>query len=159
MRTFELEYFAQGRSELFWVGCECRELGSGEELVKMCLSHILLGQKARAWCLQWSRVLRWSSGLRGGDWGSWGLERFLCIGEVCENLILLPRVVLCSATVFKKRKRISKNWQLYIGHFEDLLLSHPSRVRLFCNPMDWDFPGKNTGVGCHFLSSFEDGWL
>ena len=31
-------------------------------------------------------------------------------------------------------------------------------VLLFCNPMDyilqgfpWDFPGKNTGVGCHFL--------
>ena len=19
------------------------------------------------------------------------------------------------------------------------------------NPVDWDFPGKNTGVGCHFL--------
>ena len=41
-----------------------------------------------------------------------------------------------------------------------LLLSHFSRVRL-CNPADgsqptrllcpWDFPGKNTGVGCHFL--------
>ena len=36
------------------------------------------------------------------------------------------------------------------------LLSH---VQLFCNPMDysypgscpWDFPGKNTGVDCHFL--------
>ena len=30
-------------------------------------------------------------------------------------------------------------------------------VWLFCNPMDcrllcpWDFPGENTGVGCHFL--------
>ena len=40
-----------------------------------------------------------------------------------------------------------------------LLLSHFSRVRL-CNPIDgsppgsphpWDSPGKNTGVGCHFL--------
>ena len=35
-----------------------------------------------------------------------------------------------------------------------------SYFQLFCNPMDcsrpgsscpWDFPGKNTGVGCHFL--------
>ena len=40
-----------------------------------------------------------------------------------------------------------------------LLLSHFSRVRL-CDPIDsslpgspipWDSPGKNTGVGCHFL--------
>ena len=42
---------------------------------------------------------------------------------------------------------------------EDLLLSHFSRVRL-CDliessppgsPRPWDSPGKNTGVGCHFL--------
>ena len=34
-----------------------------------------------------------------------------------------------------------------------------SHVQLFCNPVDWpsgllcpwDFPGKNTGVGCHLL--------
>ena len=39
-----------------------------------------------------------------------------------------------------------------------MLLSHISRVRL-CDPTDgsppgshpWDSPGKNTGVGCHFL--------
>ena len=36
-----------------------------------------------------------------------------------------------------------------------LLLSHFSHVQL-CNPIDgsphpWDSPGKNTGVGCHFL--------
>ena len=39
-----------------------------------------------------------------------------------------------------------------------LLLRHVSRVQL-CNPIDgsppgshpWDSPGKNTGVGCHFL--------
>ena len=40
-----------------------------------------------------------------------------------------------------------------------LLLSHFSRVRLFAAPWMaahqasrlWDSPGKNTGVGCHFL--------
>ena len=37
-----------------------------------------------------------------------------------------------------------------------------SLVQLFCNPMDcsppgscpWDFPSKNTGVGCHFSKLF-----
>ena len=40
-----------------------------------------------------------------------------------------------------------------------LLLSHFSHVRLCVTPIDgsppgshpWDSPGKNTGVGCHFL--------
>ena len=40
-----------------------------------------------------------------------------------------------------------------------LLLSHFSRVRLYETPRrqptrlphPWDSPGKNTGVGCHFL--------
>ena len=40
-----------------------------------------------------------------------------------------------------------------------LLLSHISRVQLCVTawtaahqaPRPWDFPGKNTGVGCHFL--------
>ena len=40
-----------------------------------------------------------------------------------------------------------------------LLLSHVSRVRLCVTPQTaahqaarpWDSPGKNTGVGCHFL--------
>ena len=38
------------------------------------------------------------------------------------------------------------------------VLSHFSRVQLFATPWTiahqaplWDFPGKNTGVGCHFL--------
>ena len=32
-----------------------------------------------------------------------------------------------------------------------LLLSHFSRVQLCATPRPWDSPGKNTGVGCHFL--------
>ena len=43
-----------------------------------------------------------------------------------------------------------------------LLLSHISRVQLCAPPIDgsppgscpWDSPGKNTGVGCHFLLQF-----
>ena len=32
-----------------------------------------------------------------------------------------------------------------------LLLSRFSRVRLCADPIDGSPPGKNTGVGCHFL--------
>ena len=50
---------------------------------------------------------------------------------------------------------------LYYNHLDYLcyLLSHFSRVRLCATPQTathqatrpWDSPGKNTGVGCHFL--------
>ena len=41
----------------------------------------------------------------------------------------------------------------------NVVIQSLGRVWLFCNPMDyspprrspWDFPGKNTGEGCHFL--------
>ena len=47
----------------------------------------------------------------------------------------------------------------YSKHLLLLLLSHFSRVRLCATPQtaahqappSWDSPGKNTGVGCHFL--------
>ena len=49
---------------------------------------------------------------------------------------------------------LPSHWPLLL-----LLLSHFSRVRLCATPetqptrlpCPWDFPGKNTGVGCHFL--------
>ena len=46
------------------------------------------------------------------------------------------------------------------SHFNKLSLFLFNRSVLFCDPLDcsppsllcpWDFPGKNTGVGCHFL--------
>ena len=39
---------------------------------------------------------------------------------------------------------------LYTSNNKLLLLSHFSRVWL-CETCPWDSPGKNTGVGCHFL--------
>ena len=36
-----------------------------------------------------------------------------------------------------------------------LLLSHPVVSDSFSTPWIEDFPGKNTGVGCHFLSPGE----
>ena len=52
-----------------------------------------------------------------------------------------------------------KKWEAGCSHFVLLLLSHFSRVRLCATPemaatrlpCPWDSPGKNTGVGCHFL--------
>ena len=46
---------------------------------------------------------------------------------------------------------------IYIFFFEDLLVLFSHYVRLFATPQTsrhlcpWDSPGKNTGVGCHFL--------
>ena len=56
---------------------------------------------------------------------------------------------------FKKEKK-----QIVIKVLLLLLLSHFSRVQLCATPerrqptrlpRPWDSPGKNTGVGCHFL--------
>ena len=55
-----------------------------------------------------------------------------------------------------------KSMNEWIGDALDMVCEHaqlPSLVWLFCDPMDCsppgssvhDFPGKNTGVGCHFL--------
>ena len=40
--------------------------------------------------------------------------------------------------------------RLHLYHSFVYLLNH---FQLFCDPVGcpWDFPGKNTGVGCHFL--------
>ena len=50
-------------------------------------------------------------------------------------------------------------WYIYIYNGILLLLSHFSRIQLCATPQTaahqalcpWDSPGKNTGVGCHFL--------
>ena len=43
----------------------------------------------------------------------------------------------------------SFNRQIFFRFFVVYSLSH---VQLFCSPPgSWDFPGKNNGVGCHFL--------
>ena len=53
------------------------------------------------------------------------------LGEICKPLILNTY-----ADVLIEKKEES-----------EVL----SRVRLFATPWTVDFPGKNTGVGCHFL--------
>ena len=69
---------------------------------------------------------------------------------ICQNKLCKWNEVnstLVSATHFLK---------VEINHVVVWLLS---RVRLFCDPLDcparllcpWGFPGRNTGMGCHFL--------
>ena len=60
--------------------------------------------------------------------------------------------------------RVGTNWHVERKHWPEGLKSKSkvnslSRVRLFATPWtvayhappSWDFPGKSTGVGCHFL--------
>ena len=56
-------------------------------------------------------------------------------------------------------------WQL-VSPFKAYLLSHISHVWLFATPWTvatrlypWNFPGKNTGVGCHFPTQGLNPWL
>ena len=61
-------------------------------------------------------------------------------------------------TPFSKVGRVAILW-IFACLLLLLLLSHFSRVRLCATPRrqptrlprPWDSPGKNTGVGCHFL--------
>ena len=74
-----------------------------------------------------------SEGQCSVHWSVWGVS----VNSVCLWTILLALSVLLLL----------------------LLLNHFSRVRLCAThrrqptrlPHPWDFPGKNTGVGCHFL--------
>ena len=52
-------------------------------------------------------------------------------------------------------KREQEEWSKYIGYIYTAAKSLQSCLTL-CNPIDgspasWDSPGKNTGLGCHFL--------
>ena len=58
-----------------------------------------------------------------------------------------------------KRPRLRRKSQTILMKWACVHAQLPSRVWLFCSPMDCtppgssvhDVPGKNTGVGCHFL--------
>ena len=75
---------------------------------------------------------------------------------LCHPLLLLP-------SIFSSIRIFSNESVLFISGGQSknllLLLSHFSHVRLYATPSTaahqapcpWDSPGKNTGVGCHFL--------
>ena len=82
---------------------------------------------------------------------------FVIGGSIVTSYFLIVR-----AYTFNPQKCF-KIYIIQYLHFTDkqtlLLLSHFSRVQLCATPRrqptrlprPWDSPGKNTGVGCHFL--------
>ena len=95
---------------------------------------------------------------------------------ICDGIQLVRNITLGRTSFYKRHiiqdnsknkgeKRLAYRKSLY-GHFGESVcvnLNHPQNVALFpgtmsniperacccCRP--WDSPGKNTGVGCHFL--------
>ena len=67
---------------------------------------------------------------------------------ISESLCCIPETITCS-NIKKFKKQINRWW-----------FSRPVTSNSFCNYMDYslprllcpfDFPGRTTGVGCHFL--------
>lgn len=62
--------------------------------------------------------------------------------------------MLLSQKILQERKQILRGWSLYLRYCCSVAQSCPillpphGLARLLCS---WDFPGKNTGVGYHFL--------
>ena len=91
------------------------------------------------------------------------LDRYMGLGE--DLFFVMSKLVHCFARIFNATaicvlsdifQHFRRNKHRYIVGVLLLLLSHFSHVRplrrqptrLLC---PWDSPGKNTGVGCHFL--------
>ena len=79
-----------------------------------------------------------------------------------RDITLPAKVRLVKAMVFPGVMYGCESWTVKKAErprIAMLLLSHFSRVRLYATdrrqpsrlPRPWDSPGKNTGVGCHFL--------
>ena len=46
---------------------------------------------------------------------------------------------------------VTSSHMLLLSHFSRVRLCEPHRQQPTRLPRPWDSPGKNTGVGCHFL--------
>ena len=78
---------------------------------------------------------------------------------LCQELASWPQLVWLRQLIKQLNKLSSPAWTVYpVDHSHnssEVTQSYPT----LCNPMDcsqkllclWAFPGKNTGVGCHFL--------
>ena len=75
--------------------------------------------------------------------------------QVCDPFVV---IFLVFADVLRSHRRLLVVWISKFKRDLKVKVKSLSRVRL-CGPMDcslsvlcpWDSPGKNTGVGCHFL--------
>ena len=89
----------------------------------------------------------------------------LCFYSTCPkgqrtNTVITPTASISIQIIHSDTQKMSTGWiHNHSGDTLLLLLSHFSRVRLCVTPQTaatrlphpWDSPGKNTGVGCHFL--------
>ena len=76
-------------------------------------------------------------------------------GKPKEKLDFIKIKNFCSSKdTFKKVKRSSREWEnIFVNYISDKSLKSEceSHVLLFATPWTWDFPGKNTVLGCHFF--------
>ena len=75
---------------------------------------------------------------------------------LCHPLLLLPSI-FSSIRIFSNESVLlisggqSKNLLLLLSHFSHVRLYATPSTAAHQAPCPWDSPGKNTGVGCHFL--------
>ena len=83
----------------------------------------------------------------GSAYECWRTETLKTVGGPGEHLFIvrvhLPRRPSATADVFEKRESVSRSVM-----FDSLQPHGLQPTRILC---PWDFPGKDTGVGCHFL--------
>ena len=99
-------------------------------------------EKKVVWGGEWGEVVSW------GRMGMWGKDDARGLGNVASSLLTFsphpPSVLKASSQSWSH-----KGWANACSVVSDSLWPHGLKpARLLC---PWDFPGKNTGVGCHFL--------
>ena len=74
--------------------------------------------------------------------------------EVKIIFIMIHVIYIFTLLIFQwwyKSKWWSNGWLLLLSRFSSVRLCAPHRWQPTRLPHPWDSPGKNTGVGCHFL--------
>ena len=64
-------------------------------------------------------------------------------------IIIVKVMLICNRKRVKRRTQ--KSSLLLLSHFNVSDSMQPHRLQPTSLPRPWDSPGKNTGVGCHFL--------
>ena len=73
---------------------------------------------------------------------------FTMTAVICLRFVLIHGIRKESGVIFFSFRFVSL---LLLSHFSRVWLCDPHRRQPTRLPRPWDSPGKNTGVGCHFL--------
>ena len=89
-------------------------------------------------------------------WSSFGLFKVCCASSLHASAHLTPSawntLSYCSQTPWPNRSPFLLLAQLLLSCFSCVrLCATPETAAHQAPPPPWDSPGKNTGVGCHFL--------